>query len=320
MGETNIDTTTGIQTTIAYWSIAWASVKDGPGNRVVVYMQGCPARCPWCHSPHSQDKEAPLLMQKQLCCLCGACEKACTQGVHRIVGQEHLIDRSRCVGCGKCIENCPRSNKNSSNSALRLPTVRQSVSQLFELLRPQLDIVRSCGGITLSGGEALAQPEPAIELLRLCKENQIDTCVETSMLLQNAVYQKAARYVDHWLLGFREVYLPGAEEADMIRESCKRKLEILRGAQNTHLIARFPVIKGYTDTEEKLALLREVLLDNGVKELEILPCNRHMKYYYTLMGREVRLDVRQCIPEDEWIYKIMEYFRDSGIEVKRMNE
>lgn len=42
------------------FDVAEFSVHDGPGVRVIVYFQGCNARCDWCHSPHSQPYCAPL--------------------------------------------------------------------------------------------------------------------------------------------------------------------------------------------------------------------------------------------------------------------
>lgn len=135
-----------------YRAIGWLSTKDGPGNRVVVYMQGCPVQCPWCHSPHSRYDISPLFFQKRLCRLCGKCEAVCPNQVHKVTPTEHFIDRDKCIHCGKCISACPYSTVAASNSVLSMPTVRQETGELFELLRPQLDLDRKSGGITLSGG------------------------------------------------------------------------------------------------------------------------------------------------------------------------
>lgn len=304
---------------IAYWSIGWLTTKDGPGNRVVVYMQGCPVLCPWCHSPHSRYNISPLFFQKQLCHLCGKCEMACPNHVHKITSQEHFIDRKRCTHCGRCIASCPYSNVIDSNSVLFLPTIRQDVNELFEILRPQLDIVRKSGGITLSGGEALLQDKAAIELLKLCKENQINTCVETSMMLSDHAYQEAARYVDCWLLGFREVYLSQYLDSETVRLNCKRRVAVFRQALNPRLIARFPIIKGYTDKDELLRIMRDILLENGIIELEILPCNPHMNHYYELIGKEAELDINCSIPNDTEIQNIMEYFLHAEIQATKVN-
>lgn len=304
---------------IAYWSVGWSSTVDGPGNRVVLYLQGCPAKCPWCHSPHSQYENSPLLLQESLCHFCGKCIEACQNGAHRILNGKHTVDYQRCTACGKCVRACPYSGEDAANSALCLPTVRQEVEEVFEMLRPQLDIVKSIGGITLSGGEALLQVDSAIELLKLCRNYGVHTCVETSMLLPEKVYGAASPYVDSWLLGFRKVYWPENiwDDTD-IRWECKRKVDLLKEKQGVRFIARFPIIKGYTDTKEKMTLLRDILLENEIKELELLPCNPHMEHYYRLMGKEVFVDVTRCIPSKQEISRITENFRKAGIQVRQV--
>lgn len=303
---------------IAYWSVGWMSTVDGPGNRVVLYLQGCPSKCPWCHSPHSQYESSPLLLQESLCRFCGKCMEVCPNGAHRILNGKHTIDHQRCATCGKCVRACPYSGEDAANSALCLPTVQQEVEEVFEMLRPQLDLVKTIGGITLSGGEALQQAEGAIELLKICRDYGVNTCVETSMLLPAEVYRAAEPYVDVWLLGFRNVYLPGRRLDDIeIRKDCKRKVDFLKEKPGVRLIARFPIIKGWTDAKEKVTLLREVLFENEIKELELLPCNPHMEHYYTLMGKEVPVNVTACIPSKQEISRMAECFRAAGIQVKK---
>jgi len=204
-----------------------------------------------------------------------------------------------------------------ANSALFLPTVRQDIHELFETLRPQLDIVRKSGGITLSGGEALVQDKAAVELLKLCREYQIHTCVETSMMLPDQAYQEAARYVDCWLLGFREVYLPQKTDPETVRSNCKRRIAIFRRTSNPRLIARLPIIRGYTDKEELLRIFRDILLENGIMELEILPCNPHMNHYYELTGKEVEIDINHSIPDDTEMEAIRDYFLRAGIQAAK---
>ncbi len=304
---------------IRYWGIGWMSRKDGPGNRVVVYLQGCPGDCPWCQSPHSRYQEAPLMFQEQFCVLCGRCETACPNGVHKITEQGHLIDWKKCVRCGKCVETCLHSGKGIPNSPLMLLTCQRRVEELFEELLPQLEVVKRKGGITLSGGEALMQAEAAEELLKLCKRQGIHTCVETSMLLPEHIYAHAGVYIDHWLSGFREVYLPGTVASESIRESCSRKVRAMREGGAGGFTARFPVIAGYTDDGDTLKLLCECLNESGIRELEIFPCNPHTGHYYKLMGKEVREDISKWIPNAERMQKIQEFFEENGLQVKQVN-
>lgn len=139
------------------------------------------------------------------------------------------------------------------------------------------------------------------------------------MLLPDSIYQEVAQYVDCWLLGFREVYLPQGFEPQTVRRNCNRRAAIFRQTSNSRLIARLPVIRGYTDKEEQLCTLRDILLENEIMELEILPCNPHMNHYYELMGKEAELDINQCIPSNEKLENILEYFLHAGIHAARIN-
>ncbi len=302
---------------IRYWGIGWMSRKDGPGNRVVLYLQGCPGDCPWCQSPHSRYQEAPLMFQEQFCVLCGRCEAVCPNGVHKITKQGHRIAWERCDRCGRCVEACFYSG--NGDGPLMLLTRQREVGELFEELLPQLEVVKRKGGITLSGGEALMQAEAAEALLKLCKARGIHTCVETSMLLPEHIYAHAGAYVDHWLLGFREVYLPEAGDPERIRESCRGKVQAMREGGAEGFTARFPVIVGYTDEERSLSLLCECLYESGISELEVFPCNPHTGHYYRLMGKEVREDISKWIPDAEKMRKIQEFFKGNGLQVKQVN-
>lgn len=94
---------------------------------------------------------------------------------------------------------------------------------------------------------------------------------------------------------------------------------MFRQASKPRLIARLPVIRGYTDKEDQLCALRDILLENEIMELEILPCNPHMNHYYELMGKEAELDLKQCIPGNEEVQNILEYFLHAGIRATEIN-
>ena len=58
-------------------------VQDGPGIRTTVFLKGCPLRCPWCHSPESQEFRTELNWMRIRCLgleSCGKCLNVCPEG------------------------------------------------------------------------------------------------------------------------------------------------------------------------------------------------------------------------------------------------
>lgn len=261
--------------------IAWLSHYDGPGHRVVLYLQGCHLRCPWCHSPHSQATGPLLLYFPARCLHCGRCAQICPQGVHQITENSHIIERSKCIGCGKCIDVCPVSHRNHLSGALALPGKRMTVPELWHLLYPQLDLLRSIGGLTVSGGEALLQSEALSELLQLCKEEGIHTAVETSGALPREHIENVIQLTDCWLYGLRPTPFYTPPFAERIIDN----LAFL-AKEGRRIIIRTPIIAGITDLPASLEQIAKTMLVNGLSEIQLLPFNRETSHYYHALDRE----------------------------------
>ena len=139
------------------------SVHDGEGIRTLVFLKGCPLHCPWCSNPESQRREPERAYNPTRCltaAVCGRCAKACPTGAVSIVGGLVCFDRSKCTGCNACVRACP-------SGAQTVYGETQSVDQILSRVEEDgVFYTRSGGGLTLSGGEALAQPDFALALLR----------------------------------------------------------------------------------------------------------------------------------------------------------
>lgn len=112
------------------------SCVDGPGNRLVLFLQGCNFRCPGCHNPHTMG----------LCDHCGDCVPGCPGGALAMQEGRVSWQAELCTHCDRCLDVCPRHAS---------PKTRQmSVAEVLALLRRYGPLLT---GITVSGGEATTQ-------------------------------------------------------------------------------------------------------------------------------------------------------------------
>lgn len=265
---------------ISYFSINWLSVTDGPGKRLVLFLQGCPLDCTWCHSPQSQPRQSPLLYFDTLCIHCRRCEEACPKGVHSFIDGQHQIQRDRCIACGSCIAACPRSTESGRGSTLELPTRESDINTLFELIKPQLELLQDVGGITFSGGEPLLQAESLTHLAKKCKEAGFHTALETSGIVPHRSIEMIEPYIDTWLFGMRLVTGTSTYSSAYLEKQTRKSLQFLTGRYNASVIVRIPVIPGYTDTKSYLDTVRGIIREYSVEQIELLKHNRESSHYY----------------------------------------
>ena len=149
------------------------STSDGPGIRTVVFLKGCPLDCAWCHNPESKTVLPGLFFKEESCIGCRACEAVCKNHLHRFTEKEHLFERENCTRCGACAAACP-------TEALTVCGEQKQADEIIDtVLRDRMFYEESGGGMTLSGGEPLAQFDFSLELLKRAKEKGLHTAVET---------------------------------------------------------------------------------------------------------------------------------------------
>ena len=229
------------------FDIQRTSLHDGPGIRTAVFLKGCPLHCAWCHNPESQSKDKQISFRPESCAVCGDCVNTCRHGAHLIQAGAHIYDRSLCEQCGDCVETC-------LYEALKLAGKQMTAGQVMAVvLRDRLFYEQSGGGLTISGGEPMLQPEFTLELLKAARVEGIHTCLDTCGWASRNAYEKIMPFVDLFLFDYKATdpdthkKLTGVSN-DLILSN----LDFLAG-QGASLRLRCPLVPGINATPEHLA-------------------------------------------------------------------
>ena len=264
------------------YDIQGFSVQDGPGIRTTVFLKGCPLRCPWCHSPESQRFDIQLSWQWRKCIgteVCGLCLAACPR--HGISPGEKAapaggsgepvelvqVPWDQCDDCGSCAEACPAG-------ALSMWGKSYTVSEVMErVVRDRPFFEKSGGGVTVSGGEPLAQPEFTLALLKALKESGLHTALDTTGYASFAVVERVLPYVDLFLLDLK--HMDSATHRATVGVPNERILENARAiaAAGGRLQIRVPVIPRFNDSGEHFRALAQFVaaLGEAVTVVQVLP-------------------------------------------------
>lgn len=147
---------------------------------------------------------------------------------------------------------------------------------------------RSGGGLTLSGGESLCQPEFARDLLRAAKENGINTAMESMACAEFKVIDKILPYLDHYLLDIK--HMDPAKHKEFTGRSNELMLENAKKIAESgkcRLSIRIPVIPTFNDTEEEIRAIAEYAKElPGTEKIHLLPYHRLGQDKYEGLGRE----------------------------------
>lgn len=262
------------------------AVHDGPGIRTSVFLKGCPLSCCWCHNPEGIASEIELWYNQRRCIRCAQCVTACPHRALRadpVEGPFIRIDRQRCQAHYACCQACPTGALEPVGQEMLLPDL------MAEIEKDRLFYEMSGGGVTLTGGEPLNQPEFCLAILRSCKDCGISTAMETCLYTSQSILDSVIPHVDHFLVDIKlwETQMHRrytGEDNTIILENFRYLAE-----RHVQITVRIPLIKDITDTPDNLqAIERFVISLQRDIPIEKLSYNPLTPNKYPKLGKEFR--------------------------------
>ncbi|HIS76001.1 MAG TPA: pyruvate formate lyase-activating protein [Candidatus Merdivicinus excrementipullorum] len=230
-------------------SIQSLGTVDGPGVRTVVFMQGCPLRCGYCHNPDTWDPNA-----------------------------------------GETVDTAE---------------VFAKIKRFRPYFGPE-------GGVTVSGGEALLQPDFVRELFALCKNESIHTALDTSGCLWNEQVESLLDVTDLALLDIKMT--TDADYREYVGCSLEKPLFFLSKLEEKGIPAwiRHVVVPGLTDAPENIRRLRDLLKGYSyIQKVEFLPFHKICVPKYEKMGIPFPFDRFPAASKDQAEQAFREYQKGS---------
>ena len=202
---------------------------DGPGIRFVLFLQGCPLRCKFCHNPDTWN----------------------------------ISDEK----------------------------IRERAVETFEKVKKYKGYFGKKGGLTGTGGEPFLQADFILELFKLCKEDGINTVVDTSGYIFNEKVKEVLEYTDLVLLDIKAIDEKVYKELTGVELENTLKFAQYLKEKGKRVWIRHVIVPGITDNDELLNRLAEYVsnLDN-VEKVELLPYHKLGEFKYKELGMKYVLE------------------------------
>ena len=263
------------------FNIQHFAVHDGPGIRTLVFFKGCPLRCWWCCNPEGQNVNIEIGYIKAHCKKCFRCVSVCSLRAINLIDETITINRTICDLCGKCVEHCNFGALKVFGNKLNFNTILNEIKIDEPFYR------NSNGGVTFSGGEPLLQKDFLEDLLELCKNEGINTAVETSGFCDWEALQRITKYTDIFLFDIKHVIEKKHKQSTGV--SCIPILENLKRLVNLYasINIRIPLIPGFNLDDKDLIQIMTFLSDTLDKKssIHLLPFHKLGVPKYEQIGK-----------------------------------
>ncbi|MBR6793425.1 MAG: glycyl-radical enzyme activating protein [Clostridia bacterium] len=212
-------------------------IDDGDGIRTCVFFKGCPLRCKWCHNIESVAFAPQEEFDEKLCIRCGKCKEGCPTGARQIVGKE------------------------------------MTPKEIMEIVRRDRSFYGKNGGLTVSGGEPMAQFNSVYALAQLAKAEGISFMMETCGYAKTEDFVKIAPLCDCFLYdckasAARHKELTGVDDVLILKN-----LDVLYRL-GSRIVLRCPIVPGGNLDDEFIEKIASLRRKYPKMQVQLMPYHR----------------------------------------------
>ena len=304
------------------YDIQGYAVHDGPGIRTTVFTKGCPLQCLWCHSPESQRHEFELGYLPIKCLGTELCQNACIdicpeRAVLKKSPEQALdgsgaiqkaeIDRAKCDGCLKCADVC-------ITKALYASGREATVGEVYDRVSKDRGFFQKGGGVTISGGEPMAQFAFTLNLAKRLKDGGLHVCLDTTGYADTKLFEEILPFIDLFLYDIKHMDTAMHKKLTGVGNELILSNARYLADNGAALQIRVPVIPKLTDKEIDLQRTAEFCasLGEAVKLVQLLPYHKTGRMKYERLGWRYKLTNVEP-PEESFMLKMLEMFRGKGL-------
>jgi pyruvate formate lyase activating enzyme len=236
--------------------------------------------------------------------------KVCKQGaLGSNEKNEIVIDQSKCIKCGQCVDACPAS-------ALEMKGSKKTVQEVFKELIKDRSYWGENGGVTISGGEPLVQFKEVKELLKMLNEQGVHTALDTSGLCSEQAIDEVFPYVSLFLYDLkvidREKHIEfTGQPNDKILSNYRYLVERCKDTDKKIWI-RTPIIPSATDSDDNIMQIANIIKDDNIEKWELCAFNNLCKDKYDRLYMNWAYAGKSLMTKER-MEKLLQIAKDGGV-------